>query len=410
MTVARSAERARDDGSGSTPGTRGNAATGARGARSRAPPTATVRKEPRGENVENQNPACVQQSRGSGQQQGRSAKEEQIARAWDRAEGGGGDEQRHGNDPDPGRRAGDRDRTDERRKQRERSHRGSSITIRQPCGSPSAAAIVPAVEVDDPSCDREPEAGAAVIARPRPRSARRSARTRARLRPGMPGPSSTTSTCGRPPFARASRSTRPAASAVLRSRAGSPTHLARARGRRRSARSAGATRLEHALRELGLLAPVVYDVLEQLDAGPRPARSGTVPDSRRERSSSCCTSRPSRSTWRSIVRRLRVGVARRRRRGSRGCACSAVIGVRSSWDDVGDEVAAHAVGLGELGGHLVERAASSPTSSRDVAVTRGRSRPLPSPGGGGHLPQRRRHAAGQELHHRRGEHAADEAA
>ena len=75
-------------------------------------------------------------------------------------------------------------------------------------------------------------------------------------------------------------------------------------------------------------------------------------------------------------------------------ACSALIGVRSSCDDVGDEVAPHAVDLGQLGGHRVEgagqlarpRRASRAVTRRPCVAARHRR------GGGGHLPQRRGHA------------------
>ena len=111
--------------------------------------------------------------------------------------------------------------------------------------------------------------------------------------------------------------------------------------------------------------------------------SGTAPDSSRERSRSCVTSRPSRSTWASIVRSVSgSGSPTPSTRFSSG-ACSAVIGVRSSWRHVGDEVAAHPVGLGELGRHLVERRAPARRPRRAVARdTRGSSRPAPSGVGG----------------------------
>ena len=118
--------------------------------------------------------------------------------------------------------------------------------------------------------------------------------------------------------------------------------------------------------------------------------SGSVPDSRRERSSSCCTSRPSRSTCASIVRkRLGIGV---------GDAVDEVLehglqrGDRRAQlvTDVGDEVAAQPVGLGELGRHLVER-----TGERADLVVRRRRDALREVaarhrfGRGDHLAQRR---------------------
>ena len=124
--------------------------------------------------------------------------------------------------------------------------------------------------------------------------------------------------------------------------------------------------------------------------------SGTVPASRRERSRSCATSRPSRSTCVSIVWSVRgIGrghtvdevLERGLQRGERGPELVA---------DVRDEVTAHAVGLGELRRHPVER-----DGEPSDLVVRGGGDTLVVVALGhrlgrlGHLAQRRRHAAGE---------------
>ena len=69
---------------------------------------------------------------------------------------------------------------------------------------------------------------------------------------------------------------------------------------------------------------------------------------------------------------LGVGVGRRRRRGSRARAWSAVIGVRSSCDTLATRSRRTPVGLGELGGHLVER----PGELADLVARRRRHPPV----------------------------------
>ena len=139
--------------------------------------------------------------------------------------------------------------------------------------------------------------------------------------------------------------------------------------------------------------------------------SGTVPDSRRERSRSCLTRRPRRSTWREHrVEGLGIGV---------GDAVDEVLEHGLERGDrraqlvrhVGDEVAPHAVGLGELGGHPVERPGElTDLVTRRVGAPGGCSRPWPSRRGRRHLAQRRRHAAREEPDHRHRDHGGDDPA
>ena len=79
--------------------------------------------------------------------------------------------------------------------------------------------------------------------------------------------------------------------------------------------------------------------------------------------------------------------------------------------DVRDEVAAHAVGLGELGRHLVERPRQL---AHLVARRRGDTAVVVAlghrPGGVGHLPQGRGHPAGEEPHHHQRQGTGDDPA
>ena len=261
-----------------------------------------------------------------------------------------------------------------------------------------------AVQLDDPARDREPEAGAAVGRRSGPGRAVEALEDPlglvggdARALVGDLDPYACSgSRCASTLDAAARR-----ASGAPRSRRGSrPPGAALASPSSRG--SGGAVEVEHA-RTCALAAGSRHsarDVARAAAARERASRSsGTAPDSSRERSSSCSTRRPSRSTWRehpsSAVRgRLLDAVDEvLEQRLQRGDRRPQLVG------DVGDEVAAHAVGLGELGGHRVERAGELADL---VARGRGDAPRVVAPrhrrGGRDHLAQRRRHPAGEEPH------------
>ena len=185
-------------------------------------------------------------------------------------------------------------------------------------------------------------------------------KTRSRSACGMPGPSSATSISTWSPSRRPMTRDRPAGGAVpggvveqvgqdlvqprpvgadqafVRDGAGQVVDLAAGRGRL----------------DLGLGDHLVEEVL---DVGTSSRSSGTTPASRRDRSSSSVTSRPSRSVWARAVRSVAGSgsddavddvLQHRLQRGDRRAQL-----VR----DVGDQLAALLVGRGQVGGHLVER-------------------------------------------------------
>ena len=144
----------------------------------------------------------------------------------------------------------------------------------------------------------------------------------------------------------------------------------------------------HRHRDLGRVQLLLAHRVRRAAARPgtRVRSSGTAPDSSRERSRSCFTRRPSRSTWASMVRNVSgSGSATPSTRFS-SSACSAVIGVRSSCDTLATRSRRTPVGLGELGRHLVERAGeladlvARRRRTRAVVVALGhlRRRPRPS--------------------------------
>ena len=98
--------------------------------------------------------------------------------------------------------------------------------------------------------------------------------------------------------------------------------------------------------------------------------SGTPPDSSRERSSSCCTSRPSRSTWASIVRSVSGSGGSTPSTRFSSTACSAVIGVRSSWLTLATRSRRRRSVSASSAAIWLNDRASVPISSREVAVTR----------------------------------------
>ena len=271
-------------------------------------------------------------------------------------------------DADPGRSSRNQGGGAERGRQSEPPHRGSSTTIRQPCGSASVDADRAAVQLDDPAGDREAEAAAALgrrSARGRavealedplglvgrdaraPRRPPRSARGRRRRR----------ETRTRPPRAMANgvrdevreHLVEPCSSA-------SPT----------SRRGPGSTPTRATCRSSASRAPA-----------PRPAASsssdrssGTAPDSSFESSSSCSTRPPSRSTCRasSAASAARPGSTPSTRFSSG--ACSALIGVRSSWETLATRSRRSRSTSASSAAIELNARASSPTSSREVAVTR----------------------------------------
>ncbi len=98
--------------------------------------------------------------------------------------------------------------------------------------------------------------------------------------------------------------------------------------------------------------------------------SGTTPDSRRERSRSCLTRRPSRSTWASIVRNVSGSGSVTPSTRFSSTACSAVIGVRSSCDTLATRSRRTRSVSASSAAIWLNARASSPTSSRDDVETR----------------------------------------